>query len=93
MNASPDSPLQDGAALLLAAALEYDPADRETFLTEACGADHAMLAEVQALLAAHEAMPGQFLDEPAADDPELTANLAADDLPASAVSLIACNDQ
>jgi hypothetical protein len=46
---------------ILNAALERDLAEREAFLIDACAGDAAPLAEVRALLAAHEAMPIDFL--------------------------------
>jgi hypothetical protein len=66
VNESPLYPPQDGAARILTDALERDPSDRESFIAEACGGDRALLEEVTGLLAAHDAMPGQFLDAPAA---------------------------
>ena len=66
MHASTSSRPQEATEHILAAALDHHPADREAFLARACGDDHALLAEVQGLMAAHEAMPGQFLDKWAA---------------------------
>ncbi len=58
----------DRARHILADALDHAPEDREAFLATACGEDAALLAEVRALLAAHEAMPESFLAEPAVND-------------------------
>jgi serine/threonine protein kinase/DNA-binding SARP family transcriptional activator len=67
MHTAMDTPLPDRAASLLEAALELPPAERETYLAAACGEDAPLLAEVQALLAAHESAPTVFLGAPAAD--------------------------
>ena len=60
-------PSENPAANIFVAALDHALEDRETFLTRACGDDAALLAEVRAMLAAHDAMPAGFLDGPAAD--------------------------
>jgi len=61
-------PPANSAETILFAALDHAPEDREAFLATACGEDAALLAEVRALLAAHEAMPESFLAEPAVND-------------------------
>lgn len=45
-------------------ALEYEPAQRLSFLSEACDHDAALREEVESLLAAHE-KDGSFIDSPA----------------------------
>src|SRR5262245_56758776 len=50
--------------LLVQAALDRRPQDRATFLDEACGGDQVLRAEVDSLLAAHEAA-GDFAERPA----------------------------
>jgi hypothetical protein len=45
-------------------AIEREPAAREAFLTEYCAGDSELLAEVLALVEAHETA-GDFLDSPA----------------------------
>jgi serine/threonine protein kinase len=50
---------------LFAAALEKEAAERDAFLDEACGADPALRAEVDSLLAAHETTD-DFIERPAA---------------------------
>ena len=47
-------PHTNRAQLILTAALDHAPEDREAFLATACGEDAALVAEVCALLAAHE---------------------------------------
>ena len=64
MTTPPPSNCAEG---ILIAALDHAPEDRESFLITACGNDAALLAEVREMLAAHDAMPTGFLDEPAAD--------------------------
>lgn len=54
-------PPANRAEAILVAALDHAPEDREAFLKTACGEDPALLAEVRALLAAHEAAPTKFL--------------------------------
>ena len=44
-----------------------EPARREEFLSQACGADHALRARVDELLAAHLAANSQFLETPVVD--------------------------
>ena len=52
---------------LLQAALDLDPAARPAFLTEACGADHELRREVDALLAhENESFPRSALSSPTA---------------------------
>ena len=45
-------------------ALEYEPAQRSSFLSQACDNDAALQKEVESLLAAHE-KDGSFIDSPA----------------------------
>ena len=45
-------------------ALEYEPAQRPSFLNLACNNDAALREEVESLLAAHE-KDGSFIDSPA----------------------------
>jgi eukaryotic-like serine/threonine-protein kinase len=45
-------------------ALEYEPAQRASFLSRACDADTALRQEVESLLSAHE-QDGSFIDSPA----------------------------
>ena len=47
-------------------ALDQPDADRDRFLSEACGADESLRAEVRSLLAAHRRAEG-FLESPAVD--------------------------
>jgi serine/threonine protein kinase/WD40 repeat protein len=61
-------PPSDDAEHVLAAALEHDAAERDAFLDAACGSNAVLRAEVRLLLAAHEAMPPEFLAEPATKD-------------------------
>ena len=49
-------------------ALEYEPAQRSTFLSRACDDDTALREEVESLLAAHE-KDGSFIDSPAYEWP------------------------
>jgi hypothetical protein len=51
---------------VFAAALERDTAERPAFLAEACGGDAELRAEVESLLAAHQAA-GSFIDGSASD--------------------------
>ena len=51
---------------IFAAALERDPAERPSFLAEACGGDAELRAEVESLLSAHQAA-GSFIDGSASD--------------------------
>ena len=51
---------------LHALALEKDPADRATFLAEACGDDEGLRSEVESLLRAREGL-GDFLERPASE--------------------------
>ncbi|HEV8487385.1 MAG TPA: protein kinase [Blastocatellia bacterium] len=46
---------------LFHAALEREPAERDTFLSQACRTDPELRAEVESLISAHE-QPGSFLD-------------------------------
>lgn len=50
---------------LLERALELPQAERDAFLTEACGADAGLRREVESLLEAHQEAEGDFLDSPA----------------------------
>ena len=60
-------------------ALQYEPAQRAAFLSNACGGDDALRREVESLITSHE-KDGSFIDSPAyevaagmlASDPELT---------------------
>lgn len=49
-------------------ALEYEPAQRPSFLLEVCDNDAALRQEVESLLAAHE-KDGSFIDSPAYESP------------------------
>src|SRR6185369_13964541 len=51
---------------IFAAALERDPAERPGFVAEACGRDAELRAEVESLLAAHQAA-GSLIDGSASD--------------------------
>src|SRR6185295_7656001 len=51
---------------LFHAALDREPAERDTFLSQACRTDPELRAEVESLISAHE-QPGSFLDSPAYD--------------------------
>lgn len=44
-------------------ALQYDDAEREAYLAEACGQDRSLLEEVRSLVSSHEDS-GEFLDKP-----------------------------
>jgi serine/threonine-protein kinase len=57
-----DADRMDRLADLLEAALEVAPADRAGYLRAACGADHALRAELESLLEAHDAS-GALFDE------------------------------
>src|SRR5579864_1896858 len=52
---------------VLGATLDRDPAERSSFLAEACGSDIDLRAEVDSLLESHEEA-GEFLDSPAGLD-------------------------
>jgi len=65
MSTSMTPPPPERARDLLAAALDQHPDDRDAFVVAACEADAALLAEVRALLDAHEAAPTGFLGAPA----------------------------
>src|SRR5689334_21810339 len=52
---------------ILQAALVCAPEQRETFVRDACGDDEALRREVLSLLAAHDAMTGDFLERPPAE--------------------------
>ncbi len=58
-------PPSNRAENILDAALSHDPHTREAWLVEACNGDAPLLAEVRALLSAHDAMPSRFLASPA----------------------------
>ena len=53
--------------IFLAAVEKADPADREAFLRDACGADDALRRQVDGLLRRHEDA-GSFLEHPPLDD-------------------------
>lgn len=57
-------PSSEQVAELLTAALDHAPQDRASFLTRACQGNEALLAEVRALLAAHQDAPMAFLASP-----------------------------
>jgi non-specific serine/threonine protein kinase/serine/threonine-protein kinase len=61
---------------LLASALDCPPAERAALLAAACASDGALQAEVESLLAAHDAA-GSFLDTPAMAAPGRGAQLDA----------------
>jgi len=63
------------AELLLSAALDHSPEERESFLAEACEGDVALLSEVRALLATHEATTAEILHTPAVSGEDLDATL------------------
>src|SRR5262245_41320878 len=48
------------------AAVETPASGRDAYLADACADDHALRAEIESLIAAHE-QPGSFLDTPAFD--------------------------
>lgn len=78
-----DSTPQDRTDTIFAAVLDLSPGERETYLTEVCGNDAALLEEIKALIAAHDDAPTQFLASPAPgiiddDDPDLVPTLKAD---------------
>ena len=52
---------------LLGSALERAPAERSTFLSEACGSDEALRAELEALLAAYDAEKTVSAQAPSAE--------------------------
>ncbi len=56
-------------------ALQYEPAERARFVSEACGEDVALRREVESLIASHE-KDGSFIDSPAY---EAAAGLLASD--------------
>jgi non-specific serine/threonine protein kinase/serine/threonine-protein kinase len=66
-------------------ALELEPADRGGFLDRACAGDSSLRKEVEALLAADEAVGTEFLDEPQAVELRVAANLVAVKLDGSPV--------
>ena len=51
---------------ILLGALACEPDRRESFIREACGADDALFREVESLLAAHDDMASDFLEQSAA---------------------------
>ena len=59
---------------LFHAALDREPAERETFLSQACRTDPELRAEVESLISAHEE-PGSFLDSPVYDPIAETSSL------------------
>ncbi|MEM6644673.1 MAG: serine/threonine-protein kinase [Bacteroidota bacterium] len=64
--ASSDAPLLDAAEAVFIQALDVPLAERLTFVREACGADAALRAEVESLLAAYDEA-NTFLEEPPSD--------------------------
>ena len=56
-------------------ALEYEPARRPSFLSEACDDDTELREEVESLLAAHD-KDGSFIDSPAFQEPGLIRDLS-----------------
>ncbi|MBA4063478.1 MAG: hypothetical protein C0501_07150 [Isosphaera sp.] len=68
-------------ASIFAAAVDLaDPAEREAYLAGACGADTALRARIDGLLAAHAAA-GTFLERPAAPPPDPNTTWTATDGP------------
>jgi eukaryotic-like serine/threonine-protein kinase len=65
---------------LFFSALERSPAERETFLREACGSDLTLEQELLSLLAAHEKV-GSFLEAPIIEIAEWMATENEDELP------------
>ena len=53
---------------IFAGALSRPAEERETYVVAACGQDESLLAEVNALLSAHDAIPTGFLSEPAGEN-------------------------
>jgi len=51
---------------ILKGALARDPAERDAFVTDACGGDVGLRREVASLLAAHDGVDDDFLEEPVA---------------------------
>src|SRR6185369_3822389 len=45
-------------------AMQYVPAERDSFLTQACSGDQNLRSEVESLIASHE-KSGEFIDQPA----------------------------
>jgi serine/threonine protein kinase/WD40 repeat protein len=77
MNTAMTTPLPSNSAEgILIAALDHAPEDREAFLATACKDDATLLTEVRALLSAHEAMPTDFLAQPAVNDLHVTIKAA-----------------
>ena len=63
---------------IFSAALELDPAERPVFLEASCAGDAALRAEVEALIAGHDA-EGDFISKPVYEaDPELFDRAAAE---------------
>jgi len=56
----------DAKSIFLAAADKSTPAERDSYLNEACGDDDRLRQRVQALLKAHDE-PGSFMESPAAE--------------------------
>jgi eukaryotic-like serine/threonine-protein kinase len=59
---------------LFASALELPAGEREAFLRQACGGDDSLVAELQALLSAHDSDPSQSMDS--SDSSESAARAA-----------------
>jgi eukaryotic-like serine/threonine-protein kinase len=70
----PESASPDRAEALFHGALQLPPEDRADYLTHACAGDTQLLAQVQALLHAHEAAQ-DFLEEPLRPSPNKTIAL------------------
>src|SRR4029079_15471625 len=68
-------PALGGAQEIFEAALEHDPGARDAYLATACGENSTLLAEVRALLTAHEAA-GDFMRDDAQLSPDLERELA-----------------
>ena len=63
---------------IFSAALELDPGERPVFLEASCAGDAALRAEVEALIAGHDA-EGDFISKPVYEaDPELFDRAAAE---------------
>ncbi|MES2924459.1 MAG: tetratricopeptide repeat protein [Verrucomicrobiota bacterium] len=65
MSTPPPANRADG---ILDAVLDLESSARDVFVIKACGGDLTLLAEVRALLAAHDAMPTGFLAQPAMEE-------------------------
>jgi eukaryotic-like serine/threonine-protein kinase len=72
ITADPQQKRWAGVKELFASALALDPAQRKSFLETECANDHALLGEVESLLAAH-GEAGEFLEQPVASVTSLAA--------------------